>query len=96
MKKPSETRASEGSLDGLHKLIAMLLSNELDRASNRAEMHPDDPAFAISPQLLSQALKFLKDNNISAPASSPRGEDLLGKLAALDLDDEVLSGLTRN
>ena len=52
-------RASEKKLDELHALIAMLLSNELDRAMNRAEMKPDDPAYAISPQLIDKAMKFL-------------------------------------
>lgn len=72
----------------------MLLSDELDRALNRAEAKPDDPGAAISPQLISQAIKFLKDNGVAASAISPRFDDLAAKLADLDLDDEVLAGMT--
>lgn len=87
-------RASEGQLDTMHRLVAMLLSNELDRANIRAEMNPNDPSFAISPQLISQALKFLKDNGVSAPAGAKAVEDLKAQLLDLDLDDEILSGMT--
>ena len=87
-------RASEKALDQLHAVVAMLLSNELDRAMNRAEENPDDPGKAISPQLIAQAIKFLKDNGVAASATSPRLDDLTAKLADLDLDDEVLSGMT--
>ena len=87
-------RASDKALDRLHAAVAMLLSNELDRASIRAETDPDDPAAAISPQLLSQAIKFLKDNGIAASANSPRFADLTAKLADIDLEEESLSGMT--
>ncbi|WP_313011166.1 hypothetical protein [Brevundimonas sp.] len=87
-------RASDKALDQLHAAVAMLLSNELDRATWRAEADPSDPSKAISPQLIAQAIKFLKDNGVAASASSPRLDDLTAKLADLDLDDEVLSGMT--
>ena len=90
------TRATEGELDTMHRLVALLLSNELDRANLRAEMNPNDPSFAISPQLISQALKFLKDNGVSAPAGSKVVEDLAAQLTDLDLDAEILSGMTPN
>jgi hypothetical protein len=88
------SRASEKAMDQLHAAVALLLSNELDRASNRAESKPDDPGAAISPQLLSQAIKFLKDNGVSAPGGSSRVADLETKLMDLDLDDEILNNLT--
>lgn len=90
------SRATEKAMDDLHSALAKLLTNELERASNRAESNPDDPAYAISPQLLSQAIKWLKDNNVSAPAGSKRVENLAAQLADLDLDDETLAAMTRN
>lgn len=90
------SRASEKALDDLHAAVASLLKNELQRAANRAETKPDDPSHAISPQLLSQAIKWLKDNGVSAPAGAMRTEDLAAQLADLDLDDEILSDMTRN
>lgn len=92
----THVRASEGELDTMHRLVALLLSNELDRANLRAEMNPNDPLYAISPQLISQALKFLKDNGVSAPAGSKVVEDLAAQLTDLDLDAEILSGMTPN
>lgn len=92
----THVRASEGELDTMHRLVALLLSNELDRANLRAEMNPNDPSYAISPQLISQALKFLKDNGVSAPAGSKVVEDLAVQLTDLDLDAEILSGMTPN
>ncbi|ANC53517.1 hypothetical protein A4249_07495 [Brevundimonas sp. GW460-12-10-14-LB2] len=92
----THVRASEGELDTMHRLVALLLSNELDRANLRAEMNPNDPSYAISPQLISQALKFLKDNGVSAPAGSKVVEDLAAQLTDLDLDAEILSGMTPN
>ncbi len=72
----------------------MLLTNELSRACIRAEENPSDPNKAISPQLISQAIKFLKDNGIAASATSPRFADLTAKLADIDLEEESLSGMT--
>lgn len=43
-----------------------------------------------------QALKFLKDNGVSAPAGSKVVEDLAAQLTDLDLDAEILSGMTPN
>lgn len=87
-------RASEKKLDELHATVAMLLTNELSRACIRAEENPSDPNKAISPQLISQAIKFLKDNGIAASATSPRFADLTAKLADIDLEEESLSGMT--
>ncbi|WP_292047003.1 MULTISPECIES: hypothetical protein [unclassified Brevundimonas] len=92
----THVRASEGELDTMHRLVALLISNELDRACRRAERSPDDPTKAVSPQLISQALKFLKDNGVSAPAGSKVVENLADQLADIDLDAEILSGMTPN
>lgn len=87
-------RATEKAMDQLHATVALLLSNELSRACIRAEENPSDPSKAISPQLIAQAIKFLKDNGVAASATSPRLDDLTAKLADIDLEDEVLSGMT--
>ena len=90
------SRASEKALDQLHAAVALLISDELDRALNRAEMKPDDPAYAISPQLLDKAMKFLAMNGVTAPATTKRVEDVAAKLADLNLDEEILERLRPN
>lgn len=86
------SRATESQLDKLHAQIAAVLVNELDRATYRATQAPDDPASAVSPQLISQALKFLSQAGVTAPASAPRTVDLVEQLkeCGIDLDDEKL------
>lgn len=52
--------ASTKELEGLHALVAKVLKAELtaDRTDENGEALP------VSPQLLAQAIKFLKDNGI--------------------------------
>lgn len=52
--------ASTKELEGLHALVAKVLKTELtaERTDENGEVIP------VSPQLLSQAIKFLKDNGI--------------------------------
>lgn len=52
------TKATTGELGGLHALIARTLSNEIEKAKDLED--------GVPPQLLAQAIKFLKDNNITA------------------------------
>lgn len=70
-------RAKSSALDELHALVAEVLSEQL---RGEGENEP-------SPQMISQAIKFLKDNGIDAPASSKRFTDLTDALDGLD--DEV-------
>lgn len=86
------TRATESDLDRLHNQVANLIANELDRAASRAALAPDDPAKAVSPQLISQALKLLSNAGVTAPLTAQRHEDVASKLADLgvDLDAEAL------
>jgi len=42
----------------------------------------------INPQLLDKAMKFLKDNDVTAPASSKPLNDLSDTLSNLDVDIE--------
>lgn len=94
------SRASEDLLDLIHLLTATGLKDELERAATAAaqpktievegEVRPN-PAYApINPQLIDKALKFLKDNGVDAPASSPRVDNLAHQLKDLDLDDEAI------
>lgn len=66
-------RASESALDALHAAVATVLKNGLARESP-------------SPQLIAQAIKFLKDNGVDAPAKSARISELADALRDLDLD----------
>jgi hypothetical protein len=85
------SRATETKLDQMHSLVASSIMDELDRAIARAEAHPDDPDYAVSPQLIAQAARFLAANGVSAPATAPKMENLAGKLGELDIDMEALS-----
>lgn len=71
------SRAKSSALDKLHELVAAVLTEQL-----QGEEGP-------SPQMISQAIKFLKDNGIDAPATSKRFADLSLALDDLDLDEEA-------
>lgn len=73
------TRASEGALDGLHAAVATVLTDALKGTGDKAP----------SPQMLAQAIKFLKDNGVDAPAKSERISNLEAALDDLDLDNVV-------
>lgn len=90
------SRASEALLDQLHAMLADDIIAELKRARERAELHPDDPQKAISPQLLDKAMKMLAMSGVTAPATSKRAEDVAAKLADLNLDEEILDRLRPN
>lgn len=83
------SRASNDVLDLLHGLVAGVLTDEL-RAAIEKSRDPEDPV-PVPPQLIDKALKFLKDNNITAPASNRPMDDLAGQLQDLDLDDEAVA-----
>lgn len=90
-------RASEDTLSKLHGMTAEAIIDELARAQARAAMYPDDPACAVSPQLLDKAMKLLSITGITAPLAVKQAEDVKSKVAALyeqdvDLDAEALSG----
>lgn len=84
------SRALESALDALHAMAADVLADELQRAIARAEANPDDPGFAVNPQLIDKVLKFLTQNGVNAPVSAPRVDRLAQELADLDLDDHAL------
>lgn len=84
------SRASADVLDAIHGLLAGALKDELERALEAARRE-EDPV-PINPQLLDKVMKFLKDNDITAPLSSKPLNDLSQKLSELDvdLDNEVV------
>lgn len=77
-------RATEAQLDLLHGLLSGALQEELERALE-ASRRLEDPV-PVNPQLLDKVLKFLAQNGVNAPASSPKIDALASKLADLDLD----------
>ncbi|WP_422663736.1 hypothetical protein [Sphingomonas sp.] len=79
------SRASADLLDLLHGLAAESLVDELVRA--RAARDEDGNPVPINPQLIDKALKFLKDNQITAPASNKPMNNLAETLGALDIDE---------
>jgi hypothetical protein len=68
-------RASSAALDGLHAAIADVLS---------AQLKGDN----VDTKLLAVAIKFLKDNGIDAPATSPRFSGIVDELNRLNVDDD--------
>ena len=82
-------RALEAAIDALHGVICGALVDELDRAIARARAAPEDPDCAINPQLLDKVMKFLAQNGVSAPRSTPKVDALAAQLADLDLDGEA-------
>lgn len=83
------SRATSDVLDLLHGLVAGALKDELVRAV-AAAARAEDPV-PLNPQLIDKALKFLKDNSITAPLGNKPVNDLAATLADLDLDDEAAS-----
>lgn len=78
------SRASADLMDLLHGLVADGLKQELERAMSARD--EDGNRVPINPQLLDKVMKFLKDNGIDAPKSSPKVDSLATALADLDLD----------
>ena len=88
------SRASEAAFDALHGLLAEALTAPLKEYLEARAAHLADPSKpappAPSPQLLSQAIKFLKDNGIDTPAKhGGRLGNLAETLGQLDLDEEA-------
>lgn len=86
------SRASNDILDAIHGMLAGALKDELTRAMNARD--EDGNRVPINPQLLDKVMKFLKDNDVTAPASNKPLNDLSATLAALDIDpDEEAAAL---
>ena len=66
-------RANEAAFDELHALVAKVLAEQLQVS---------EP----SPQMIAQAIKFLKDNGVDMPAKASRLSPLAASLADLEVD----------
>lgn len=80
------SRATNDLLDAIHGMLAGALKDELDRAMNARD--EEGNAVPINPQLLDKVMKFLKDNDVTAPASNKPLNALADTLAGLDVDIE--------
>ncbi len=85
------SRATSDLLDAIHGLVAGSLRDELVRAAALANDPDPEKRQPINPQLIDKALKFLKDNAITAPLGNKPVNDLAAQLADLDLDEEAAS-----
>ena len=85
------SRASADLMDMLHGLVADGLKQELERAMTATD--EDGSPLSLNPQLLDKAMKFLKDNGIDAPKSSPKVDALAAQLADLDIDEVAIENL---
>ena len=83
------SRATSDLLDSLHGLVAGALKDELVRAMSAKD--EDGNPVPINPQLIDKALKFLKDNAITAPLGNKPVSDLSAALADLDLEDTAIN-----
>jgi hypothetical protein len=83
------SRATSDLLDMLHGLVAGALKDELVRAAALAVDEDAEKRQPINPQLIDKALKFLKDNAITAPLGNRPVNDLAAELADLNLEDEA-------
>lgn len=72
------SRATENALDALHAKVAEVLTDALKDKEK------------ATPAMISQALKFLKDNHVDAPAKSKRLQDLTSALDDLDTDEAAI------
>lgn len=84
-----KTRATSDALDQLHLLVCQITDAELRRALKRAIDNADKPEFAVSPQLLDKAMKFLAMNGVTAAATSPRFDAMKATLQEIDIDAEM-------
>jgi ABC-type transporter MlaC component len=88
------SRATEELMDMLHQLTAKTLLDEIRAAV--AATDKDGNPIPVNPQLFDKALKMLKDNAITAPASNKQVNDLADQLMALDVDTEEAAQTVRH
>lgn len=78
-------RAPESALEALHSLLADTLAEQI-KAARKPDK--DGKPGTVHPQLLNQAIKFLKDNGIDAPARGNKPtQSLVEALKDLPLDE---------
>jgi hypothetical protein len=84
------SRATEELMDMLHQLTAKTLLDEIKTAVSAKD--EDGNPLPVNPQLIDKALKMLKDNNITAPATNKPLNNLANELAGLDVDLNEAAG----
>lgn len=77
-------RGSETVLDSLHGLVALTLTEQIGKYSRGEVRDGEGTPLPIPAALLAQALKFLSDNGIDAPASLPKLDALKRALPVFD------------
>lgn len=80
------TRATDELLDQLHMLAATTLLDQVEVYTKAVDNDGKPAPQPVPPALLSQILKFLKDNGIDSPARAKRLEDRLSGVLP-DFDD---------
>ncbi|TAE75107.1 MAG: hypothetical protein EAZ84_09840 [Verrucomicrobia bacterium] len=78
------SRATEELMDMLHQLTAKTLLDEIQAAVSATD--EDGNPIPVNPQLIDKALKMLKDNHITAPATNKPLNTLADELMSLDVD----------
>lgn len=71
------SRATDALLDDLHSLTAETLIAELRQCREHKDASGNLAPLPVPPALIAQALKFLKDNGVDAPAVAQRVGDAL-------------------
>jgi hypothetical protein len=88
MSEVTSGRGSESSLDSLHGLVALTLTEQIKQYTDGKMFSIDKEGnkcpLPIPAALLAQALKFLSDNGIDSPAALPRLDTLKRALPKFD------------
>lgn len=86
-------RLSAEMADLLHQLTGSAIINDLKAAMAATETHEDGSVtpVPVPPALIDKALKFLKDNEVTAPASNKAKSNLAETLGGLNLDTDQLA-----
>lgn len=76
------SKATESVLNELHALVAKVLADQLEMHEKVSVLNPDGgegeiELSTVSPAMIAQAIKFLKDNNITA---TPETDENLSRL----------------
>jgi hypothetical protein len=90
-------RGTDTALDSLHGLVALTLTEQIQAYKNGDVRDGEGNKLPIPAALIAQALKFLSDNGIDAPAALPRTEALKRALPTFDpsADTSVLQFRTK-
>jgi hypothetical protein len=77
-------RGTDTALDSLHGLVAMTLTEQINAYRDGLVRDGEGNKLPIPAALLAQALKFLSDNGIDAPAALPKLDALKRALPTFD------------